>query len=135
MPADTDPDKHKRTPPAPEETEIPRWIQVPVGLILSGILLLCGAGSITLILVVASKQAPIATSTAGMAIGVTMLVVTVWMLEKCFRLITGRRKKGGLMGPLALRSVAFLFLLLPFGGLFTGYYRTNGMRAVVLLGS
>jgi hypothetical protein len=52
------------------------------------------------------------------------------VLEKCYRLLTGRKKRGGLMTPGTLRVVAFFVLIFPVMGLFTGYYRKMGPIAV-----
>lgn len=60
-----------------------------------------------------------------------MVVTCFWILEKCFRLVTGRKNKGGLLSPRALRLVGWFFLLLPITGLFTGYFRTHTVIAVV----
>lgn len=46
------------------------------------------------------------------------------------RLITGRKTRGGLMSPRALRIVSVLLLVLPVVGLFTGYYREMGAVAI-----
>jgi hypothetical protein len=100
------------------EIELPRWVQVPIGVILSLFTLLCGFASAYLIFV-PNKKAP------GLAfvISVFLLVGCAWVLEKCFRLITGRKKRGGLMTPRTLRIASFFLLVLPVIGLFTGYYR------------
>lgn len=60
------------------------------------------------------------------------MVACGWVLEKCLRLITGRKHKGALMSPRTLRTVGWFFLLLPVGGVFTGYFRTHTLLAVVL---
>lgn len=108
------------------EPELPRWIQLPVGIFLGLFTLLCLAGSATLVFAPPEK-APIMAA----AFGVFMAIACFWILEKCFRLITGREIKGGLMGPPALRVIGWFFLLLPIGGLFTGYFRTHTLIAIV----
>jgi hypothetical protein len=55
----------------------------------------------------------------------------LWVLEKCFRLVTGRKKKGGLLAPRTLRLVSYALLGLPVVGFFTGYYREFGAIAIV----
>src|SRR5256885_14135780 len=77
--------------PEPEdirEVELPRWIQVPIGIVLSLFTLLCGFASAYL-LFVPNKRAPI----LAFVVGVTLLLGCAWVLEKCFRLITGRRSE------------------------------------------
>lgn len=88
--------------------------------------LLCLAGSATLI-VDHNEKAPV----LAPVIGMVMVVTCFWILEKCFRLVTGRKNKGGLLSPRALRLVGWFFLLLPITGLFTGYFRTHTVIAVV----
>jgi hypothetical protein len=78
--------------------ELPRWVQVPVGIVLSLVTLLCGFASAYL-LFVPNKRAPI----LALVVGFILLLGCAWVLEKCFRLITGRKKRGGLMTPRALR--------------------------------
>jgi len=113
--------------PIPEnrEKELPRWIQFAMGLALGLFTLLCAFASMTL-LFVPSKQSPI----LGVAIGSVLLLGCLWVLEKCFRLVTGRKNRGGLMAPNTLRAVALLFLILPVAGLFTGSYQAMGAVAV-----
>ena len=109
-----------------EDTPLPRWVQVPVGILLGLFTLLCLAGSATLIFS-PSDKAPI----LAPVLGVVWVVACGWVLEKCFRLITGRRNRGGRMSPRTLRAVGRFFLLLPIGGVFTGYFRTHTLFAVV----
>jgi len=107
------------------EIELPRWVQVPVGIVLSLFTLLCGFASAYL-LFVPNKRAPI----LAFVVGFILLLGCAWVLEKCFRLITGRKKRGGLMTPHALRVVSFVLLIFPVVGLFTGYYREMGAVAI-----
>ena len=108
-----------------QDKELPRWVQVPAGLILGFFTLLCGFASVSLLLV-PNKKAPRLAVTAGLI----LLVGCFWVVAKCFRLITGRKNRGGLMSPNTLRVVAFFLLVLPIGGLFTGYYREMGAVAI-----
>ena len=108
-----------------QEIEIARWVQVPIGIILSLFTLLCGFASAYL-LFVPNKKAPI----LAFVVGLLLLLGCVWVLAKCFRLITGRKTRGGLMSPTALRVVSFAMLVLPLVGLFTGYYREMGAVAI-----
>ena len=114
--------------PQPEdfrEMELPRWVQVPIGIILSLFTLLSGFASVYL-LFVPNKKAPV----LALVVGLILLLGCVWVLAKCFRLITGRKHGGGLMSPRALRIVSACLLLLPLIGLFTGYYREMGVVAI-----
>jgi amino acid transporter len=108
-----------------QEKELPRWVQVPVGLVLGLFTLLCGLASLSLLLV-PNKQSPI----LAVVVGLVLLLGYLWVLEKCFRLLTGRKHKGGLMTPNTLRVVSFFMLVLPIAGLFTGYYREMGAVAI-----
>jgi len=62
--------------------------------------------------------------------GTGMVLATAWGLSVCYRLLAGRRVRGGLLGPVALRGCAWFFLLMPIGGLFTGYFVTNTVQAL-----
>ena len=111
-------------PEAPEK-EVPRWVQVLVGLVLALLTLLCGFASV-MMLVVPNEKSPILT----IVVGLVLLLGCLWVLEKCFRLLTGRKNRSGLMAPNTLRVVSFFFLAFPAVGLFTGYYRKMGMVAI-----
>jgi hypothetical protein len=63
--------------------------------------------------------------------GIVMALMSIWLFAICFRLVSGRRVSGGLVGPRALNAVAWLFLLLPLGGLFNGYFADHTLWAVV----
>jgi len=108
-----------------QDKELPRWVQVPAGLVLGLFTLLCGFASVSLLLV-PNKKAPL----LAVIVGLILLLGCFWVLEKCFRLITGRKNRGGLMSPNTLRVVSFFLLVLPIGGLFTGYYREMGAVAI-----
>jgi hypothetical protein len=99
---------------------------VPIGLLLLAFTLLCLLGSATLIFS-PNEKAPVLVPT----LGIVWVLGCFWVLEKCFRLVTGRRNREGLMGPQSLRALAWLFLLLPIGGLFTGYFQTHTLVALV----
>ena len=107
------------------EIELPRWVQVPIGVILTLFTLLCGFASAYLFFV-PNKKAPVLV----FVVGAILLLGCLWVLAKCFRLITGRRHRGGLMSPRALRVVSFFLLVFPVVGLFTGYYRERGAIAI-----
>jgi hypothetical protein len=109
----------------PQEKELPRWVRVPAGLVLGLFALLCGFASLSLLLV-PNKQAPV----LAVIVGLVLILGCLWILEKCFRLITGRKNRGGLMSPNTLRVLSFFLLILPIVGLFTGYYREMGAMAI-----
>jgi hypothetical protein len=110
---------------ATREKEVPRRVQVVMGFFLGLITLFCGFASATLLLV-PNEKSPI----LALTVGFTLLLACIWVLEKCFRLLTGRKNRGGLMAPSALRVLSFFFLVLPVAGLFTGYYRKMGPVAI-----
>jgi hypothetical protein len=109
----------------PQEKELPRWVRVLAGLVLGLFALLCGFASLSLLLV-PDKQAPV----LAVIVGLVLILGCLWILEKCFRLITGRKNRGGLMTPNTLQVLSFLLLILPIVGLFTGYYREMGAIAI-----
>jgi hypothetical protein len=69
--------------------------------------------------------------TLGMLAGLVMVPGCLWVIDKCIRLITAKRNSGGLIGPRSLRAVAVLFLLMPLGGHFSGYFRNHALLAIV----
>jgi len=107
------------------EIELHRWIQVLAGIILGLFTLFCGFASAYLVFI-PNKKAPI----LAFVVGIILLLGCAWVLEKCFRLISGRKKQGGLLSPRTLRVVSFFMLVLPVAGLFTGYYRQMGAVAI-----
>jgi len=111
--------------PETPEKEVPRWVQVLVGLVLALLTLLCGFASV-MMLVVPNEKSPILT----ILVGLILLLGCLWVFEKCFRLLAGRKNRGGLMAPNTLRVVSYFFLALPVAGFFTGYYRKMGLVAI-----
>lgn len=109
----------------PQEKELPGWIRIPAGLVLGLFTLFCGFASLSLLLV-PNKQAPVLAVISGLV----LILGCLWILEKCFRLITGRKNRGGLMSPNTLRVLSFFLLILPIVGAFTGYYREMGAIAI-----
>jgi hypothetical protein len=109
------------------EKELPRWFQVPVGIVLGLVTLFCGFAVISL-LFMRYKYAP--ALLLLVAVGLLLLLGCYWILAKCIQLITGRSKPGGLLSPRTLRIVSVFLLILPVVGLFTGYFRERGAVAV-----
>lgn len=106
-------------PSEEREKEIPRWAQICIGLALGLLTLALGFASTVGLLIIPNEKAPI----LAIAVGLALLLVCVWVLEKCLRLVAGRKNRGGLMSPTTLRVLSVFFLLLPVAGLFNGYYR------------
>lgn len=109
---------------------VPRWIEVPVGLLLSAWTLLCIAGSLALMIVKTEQNWLFCK-----VFGTLMLLASVWSLQKSVSFISGRSATGVLLSPITLRIASALFLLMPIGGLFTGYYKENGVMALVQAGT
>ena len=112
------------------EKNIPRWVQILIGLALGLLTLALGFALTVGLLLTPNEKAPI----LAIVVGLVFLLVCVWVLEKCFRLVTGRKNRGGLMSPTALRVISIFFLVFPVAGLFTGYYRQMGPIAIVQAG-
>src|ERR1700733_860872 len=110
-----------------QEAELPRWIQVPVGIFLGLFVLFC-AFAVATTLLFPGKYVP--SPTLAIIVGILLLLACLWILEKCIRLITGRKKRARLLGPTALRVVAAFLLIFAAGGLFTGYYKEMGVVAI-----
>ena len=109
------------------EKPLPRWVLVPVGIALGLITLFCGFALLSLLLMrYRYSPAPLLL----LAVALFLLLACGWILTKCLRLITGRKKRGGLLSPNTLRAVAWLMLILPIVALFTGYYREMGALAI-----
>ncbi len=112
--------------PATEPDALPRWVQVVAGALLTVVLLPCLAGSLMMLLL-PNENAPVLAPAAG----AVMALLSLWLFGICFRLVSGRRISGGLVGPRTLRAVAWLFLFLPLGGLFTGYFAAHTETALM----
>jgi len=109
------------------ESELPRWIQVPVGIVLGLFALFCAFAAATSLLL-PGKYVP--SPRFAVIVGLILLLACLWVLDKGFHLVIGRKKRGGLLSPTALRVVAFFLLIIPVAGLFTGYYREMGPIAI-----
>ena len=107
---------------------LPRWIAIPAGLLLLPIVVISMLGSAFL-----AADPPRANPIAAQLVGLVMLALCIWLATKCFRLILGRRSKhGGLFSPNALRVFSVLSLLMPLGGLFTGYIAEHPLRSIAV---
>jgi hypothetical protein len=107
------------------ERDPPRSVQIPFGVVLGLFTVLCGFASAAL-LFSPNKKNPL----LAFVIIFVLLLGCAWALEKCFRLVTGKKKRRGLLSPRTLRVVSFCLLVLPVIGLFTGYYRGMGPVAI-----
>jgi peptidoglycan/LPS O-acetylase OafA/YrhL len=109
-----------------QENEIPAWVRVPAGLVLTGAILLCMAGSITLFV-----DSPKGNQILGITLGSVFVLLSLWGLDKSLRMVFGWRRRGGLISSTTLKVISLIFLLLPIGGLFTGYYSEKGIVGVL----
>lgn len=110
---------------------VPRWIEIPAGIVLGLMALLCAVGAISMLLFTPSAKSPVVSIAAGLLI----LVFSSWCFVKTVRIVFGRPTHGGLFSPLGLRALGVLFLLLPLAGIFTGYYRERGAAAFFQAGT
>lgn len=113
-------------PPASKK-DIARWIQIPVGLVLSAFILLCLLGSVSL-MVDHKPNAPV----LAPLLGALMTLACLWLLSMAMRLLLGKRKSGGLMGPRTLRLVGWLFLLIPVTAILSGSFFEHTVRSLVM---
>ena len=111
------------------EAELPRWVQVTVGILLALFALFCAFAAIDMVLLAGIKSSP--SPILAVAVVLILVLACFWVLVKCFRLVTGRKTGVGLLSPTMLRVVAVFLLVIPVAGLFTGYYRE--MRGVAIL--
>lgn len=108
------------------DINLPRWIEMPAGILLFLFTLLCFAGSVAVVARPSEKNPALA-----VVIGVIMIFGCVWIFEKSLRLIFNKPVGGGLMTTKALRGFAYMFLLMPVGGLFTGYFKEKPFIALL----
>ena len=108
------------------EMSVPRWIQVPVGLLRLPFALICLAGSVILIMSPPAKNPPVA-----IAFGSVMVLMSLWGVEEVARLVFGWRTQGGLMAPMSLRLIGVFFLLLPLIGFCTGHNGRVGLVGIL----
>jgi hypothetical protein len=111
------------------EAELPRWIRVPVGILIGLLAVFCAFATVDILLLPGKKSNP--SPILAVAVVLILLLACLWVLNKCFRLVTGRKKRGGLLSPTVLRVVAASLLIIPVAGLFTGYYREMGAAAIL----
>ena len=100
------------------DTFLPRWLILLAGLFLAPIVLLCGFGSFFLLLEPSPGKELLVSTVATV-----MLLLSIWLGSVVLRLILGKpRDTGGLFSPTALRSIAFVFLIIPIIALLTGSF-------------
>lgn len=110
-----------------EPKPVSRWISVPLGMLLLPILFLCAIGGISLFLDTPPEYAVIRP-----IIGTVILLGCFLLGVSVIRMIfSSPSSLGGLFPPMVLRGIALLFLLLPLGGLFTGYYIEKPVAGVL----
>ena len=114
-------------PPSLFEKPLPRWVLVPAGIGLGLITLFCGF-ALLWVLLTRYKYSP--APLLLLAVALLLVLACGWILAMCLRLITGRKKRGGLLSPTTLRVVAWVMLILPVVALFTGCYREMGALAI-----
>ncbi len=88
------------------EIEIPRWLQVPIGLVLGFLIILIGLASVALSFP-RLQDHPI----FSFAAGIVLLLACLWVFERCVRLVIGRKKQFGLMSPRTLHVISWLILV------------------------
>ena len=106
-----------------KDKELPSWVQVSVGLILGLFILFCVFASLSL-LVTPHRQRSILLIIVGFA----LLHGCLWVLEMCFRLLTERKYRGGLMAPRILRVLSLSFSDSSSGGLLYRLLPGDGAR-------
>lgn len=111
-----------------EPDSLPRWIQVIVGMLLLPMTLLCVAGALTMFTIPKVQTDPLA-----QLLTVVISLLSVWGVIIAVRLILGLKGKYGLLGPIALRTIAAVAVGLVIGGFFTGAYIEHPLRATALV--
>jgi len=109
-----------------KEKELSKWIRLPIALVLFLILLLCAAGSFTII-IYPPENNPI----FALLLGSFMMLACLWGLKKTICMFVGVKTKGGLLSPFELRVIAVIFLAMPFSIFFTGNYKENDYLVII----
>lgn len=98
-----------------EAAGLPRWVTIPVGILLAPLATLCLAGSVLLILGKVGND-----SLLIPVVGVAMALVSVWALNMCWQLVSGREAKGGPTSSRMYTLISWAFALLILFVLFSG---------------
>ena len=106
-------------------SDIPRWLQIALGLLLGVFAVFCSLASLSLLFPPAAKNPMLSIAVGAIA------VLGGWAVWKAVRLILGRPLKGGLLSPFALRVSSIVVLCLPVCGLFTGYFQEHPILAPI----
>jgi hypothetical protein len=102
--------------------DLPRWVQVPAGILLFLFAALALVGSISMIIAPPPVNPPLA-----VLVGTVLVVGCLWVLVASVRLMAGRpRRTGGLLSPLALRVTGVLFGAAAPVALFAGVFLDRG---------
>ena len=101
-----------------EPKSLPRWITLPLGLVLFPFTLLCIVGSTIMLL--APNVPP---SIFTVSIGSVFLIGSIWVSLLSFRLIVSNPKKSkGFVSPVALRLIGVLFMSMPIIAVIVGTF-------------
>jgi hypothetical protein len=101
-----------------EPNTLPRWVTIPVGLVLFPFALLCGAGSLDIL--VAPKVPP---SAFTISIGSVLLAGSVWVSTLALRLIFIRPSQSKrLVSPIGLRVIGLIFAAIPITSVILGTF-------------
>ena len=112
----------------PAPVRVPRWVSMPLGLLLLPVLILCVFGGISLFI-----DPPEDVATARYLIGTVVIAACYGFGVVVFRLITGKESKyGGLFPPSALKGLALVFAAIPIGLVFTGFYSDEPIRSLLV---
>ncbi len=104
--------------------DLPRWVQMPFGLVFGLLALLLGVASVLMLFMPNKDVSAFAKVFWG-----AVLLVCLWLLEKSFRLLTGSKNKGGLMTPNTLRVFSLCMLIVPIACIFAGFHREMSVGA------
>ncbi len=113
--------------PNSEELSIPRWVQIPVGILLLPVTLLCVVGAISIFGIPKVQGDPLL-----QLVTAVICALCLWAVVLAVRLIFGLRGRYGLMGPVALRIGAIVAVGLVVGGAFAGVYVEHPVRGSIL---
>jgi len=101
-----------------EPKPLPRWVTIPLGIVLAPFTLLCVVGSSILLL--APNVPPTALT---VSLGSLFLAGSLWVFYLSLRLLfVSPKSKSGFINPIGLRAIALVFAAIPIASVILGTF-------------
>jgi hypothetical protein len=101
-----------------EEKTLPRWVTIPLGVVLAPFTLLCVIGSASLLL--APRVPP---TVLTVSLGTLFLAGSVWVFVLSLKLVFfNPARRRGFISPFGLRVIAGIFAIIPVAALISGTF-------------